>query len=241
MGQYTLNVEIDDTWVDYFTQHEYHFCFARVIRGASGEHISNVIAHSDIVMPSIQVTLKDDFAMAASSQGFSSGTKIALATPHRRVDKGQSATLPSWDAGLTKSDSDSAPRDGFLFDTTPAAAAVLIQSVNGKNRPVYITPHGVMGQSSKEPIVPLPRVAVWFQRDVEIGTMMDAWMRKAFFVPMGTDGSISTVLYDAKGCWHVVGQPIDYTHGRFAKHLAGVMSPLSDKASGMSGSGDMMF
>ena len=73
--------------------------------------------------------------------------------------------------------------------------------------------------------------------------MMDAWMRKAFFVPMESrDGSSGGgVMYDAKGSWHVVGSPTDYTNGRYAKHAAGIMSPMSDKASGVSGPGTEYF
>ena len=157
----------------------------------------------------------------ATSADNASSAKIDLATEARQIKPGRSATVQSYTDFETQSDDSRAPKDSFLFSTSISTASVLIQKINGKNRPIYITPGGsLLPAESTETLRPIPRIALWFQRDLETGTMMDAALRSSFI--LSTYEHDLAVHYDDKGRWHLISHGVDYTKGRSAKYFEGL-------------------
>lgn len=56
--------------------------------------------------------------------------------------------------------------------------------------------------------MPKLEVAVWFQRQVETGTMVDAALTDAFTIPMETPNVSGS--YNAKGEWSITQAPVFY-------------------------------
>ena len=67
---------------------------------------------------------------------------------------------------------------------------------------VYTTPDGPLPPHSKESLVPSNHAAVWFQRDVKSGAMVDSASVEPFV--MSLESHEIAVTYDAGGEWHLV-------------------------------------
>ena len=195
-----------------------------------------MIAVTDIVTPNILVKWSEEYGLAASRTKFTSGGKylpvatsnyqypgllvltfmaadITSSTNVLTLSYGYAGTLKSWDNWTVAVDK-RAPNDGFLFDNTPSAAAVLYQKVNGVNRPIYITPEGLLPPDSTESLKPLRTVAIWFQRDVRDGTMIDIAAVKSYSIDMITTDAKAN--YDKDGQWSSSSGAVDYTNGHAA-------------------------
>ena len=105
-----------------------------------------------------------------------------------------------------------APPDGFLFDTVPRAAPILIQSVKDCDIPVYTT--SLPPPDSLTPLIPTTDVALWLQQGVFTGTMINILNVKAFHFTMTTP--TMNVCYNEKGQWILTSGFVDYTKGRAA-------------------------
>lgn len=80
-----------------------------------------------------------------------------------------------------------------------SAAAVVVKKINGKTRPIYISPvlrpsAGRLGGSN---LIQTPMVAVWFQMDVDNDTMIESDMSEMHFVDKTR--CFNSVTFDEKG------------------------------------------
>ena len=107
----------------------------------------------------------------------------------------------SW---LDRSASNSAlaPDNGFLFQNlnTPAAA-VVAQKINGEVTPIYISPVllAPSGPTGGDKLLPTPSVAVWFQMDVDTGTMVDEDVTDQYIIKM--EGATARATFSKSGEW----------------------------------------
>lgn len=95
-----------------------------------------------------------------------------------------------------------APEDGFLLKNkdTPAAA-VVAKMINGKTTPYYISPvllppAGRLGGSK---LIPTPTVAVWFQMDVDNGTMIESDESDLYIIEL--QGTTAKATFNEDGFW----------------------------------------
>lgn len=132
---------------------------------------------------------------------------ISISTNAETIDYGEGFYLLDW-ANTSIKKGGGAPKNGFLFHTVPEAAAILFQDINGVATPVYITPEQILPPNTTEVLVPKIDVAVWFERKVETGTMIDSALTDAFIIPMVTASVKAS--YDAAGSWSVTQAPIIY-------------------------------
>ena len=134
---------------------------------------------------------------------------IALVNPSTgdplQIKFGQSFVLKDWKDVRVQHDP-GARYNGFLFDTAPSAAATLYQTVQSEPRAVYTTPGPRLPPNSTDSLIPLPAVGVWFQRDVEIGSMVIP--RLPLVIPM-TETTMD-VEYNDKGQWQVTTGEVDH-------------------------------
>ena len=145
-----------------------------------------------------------------------STAKITVTTDALPIKFGQAFILPDW-AHPVVADDKGAPNNGFIFRNTPPAAAVIYEMAQGKSTPVYITPEAILPPNSAESLTPLISVAVWFQRDVSTGTMIDSASVQPFMVPMTT--TTMTVEYNVDGKWVVISEFIDNTRGKYKQRM----------------------
>ena len=142
--------------------------------------------------------------------------KITVSTDPLPIKFGQALKLHDW-AHPIVADDIGAPDNGFLFRTTPPAAVVLYQTVQGRSTPIYITPESLLPPRSTESLIPLDSVAIWFQRDGRTATMIDSASVNPFVVPMTT--RTMTAEYNAEGKWIITSESIDYTHGKYQQKI----------------------
>lgn len=132
---------------------------------------------------------------------------ISVATNNKTINYGEGFYLKDW-ATTSIRKGGGAPKNGFLFHNGPEAAAILYQEIDGVATPVYITPEAILPPNTTEVLVPQLEVAVWFQRQVETGTMVDSALTDAFTIPMDTPNVSGG--YNAKGEWYITQAPVFY-------------------------------
>jgi hypothetical protein len=185
---------------------------------------SKVVAYSDTISNKISVEWEDIYSMGGAKKGFSAGgttltlpratkradlliAKISVATKEKRIEYGEGLYLLTWANTFIKKGG-GAPKNGFLFHNVPEAAAVLYQEIGGVATPVYITPEDILPPNTTEVLVPKIEIAVWFQRKVETGTMVDSALTDAYTIPMET--TTVKASYNAAGAWSATQAPIFY-------------------------------
>jgi hypothetical protein len=145
--------------------------------------------------------------------------------------------MPDWTTASVVNDPE-APANGFVFNNGVKASCVICLkqlSADGqtsKNVPsefshsfptfhlakitqtkllphaVYISPTpDIPGRDS---IIPLPSVALWFQRNIKAGTMMSLNLSETCEIDLSEQHERS-VLYNDDGHWVFPGQFVDYT------------------------------
>jgi hypothetical protein len=132
---------------------------------------------------------------------------ISVTTKHTSIEYGEGFYLNDWATTSIKKGG-GAPKNGFLFHTVPQAAAILYQDIAGVATPVYITPEDILPPNTTEVLVPKLEVAVWFQKKVETGTMIDSAITDAFTIAMET--AKVSAGYDAAGAWFIKQAPVFY-------------------------------
>ncbi|KAJ4289058.1 hypothetical protein N0V90_011400 [Kalmusia sp. IMI 367209] len=210
MVQYQLEITIDQKWVDYFNKNpnsNWKFCFARKSQSVGSDTTFNVVAYSDTITNKITVQWEDKYSMAGGKKGFSAGATISVATSNKTINYGEGFYLLNWATTSIKKGG-SAPKNGFLFHNVPEAAAILYQEIQGVATPVYITPEDILPPNTTEILVPKLEVAVWFQRQVTTGTMVDSALTDAFTIPMETANVSGS--YNAAGAWSITQAPVFY-------------------------------
>lgn len=100
------------------------------------------------------------------------------------------------------------PPDGFVFEATSPAAAVLYQKILDSQRPIYISPHTPLLSSSTETLTPLCRVGIWFQKDAQSGDIFTEAFQKVVEVSMTTN--TMTARYDSNGRWTITSGYVPY-------------------------------
>ena len=115
------------------------------------------------------------------------------------ADFGTKTVLESdWD--ISNNPSPDAPATGFLFTNKKVAACVIYKEIKGEFKPIYISHVGRMPVNSKETLIPINKVGVWFSSDFESGTMIDGFQGEFKLVDM-TTRKTAKVSYDAEGRW----------------------------------------
>ncbi|KAL8792006.1 MAG: hypothetical protein Q9195_005424 [Heterodermia aff. obscurata] len=136
---YSLTITVDPCWVNYYGNKEYQFCFARTATSPRGKNSMDIIAYTEDVAAKIDVDWTTPYSMAASKKGFSAGSDVTVSMAPLPIKFGQAFTLPNLAHPIVADDA-SAPADGFIFNNTPPAAAVLYEVIKGKNTPASINP-----------------------------------------------------------------------------------------------------
>lgn len=139
---------------------------------------------------------------------------------------GQKFILSDWKESPKVVFSDEAPPDGFVFEAAPPAAALLYQTVNDTLVPVYISPHTPLRSSFTEPLTPLRRVGIWFQKDAESGDMFTDAAQDILEVAMTTD--TMTASY-SKGSWTITTGTVSYSLDRRPKSLTAKVDNADQK------------
>ncbi|KAH0563227.1 hypothetical protein GP486_002213 [Trichoglossum hirsutum] len=131
---------------------------------------------------------------------------------------GQTYYLKSWSEYNVATDP-SDPPNGFGFKNTPPASVVLTLDVGGEYTPgmlnltmhspthqvgtdvqaVYISPLEL--PPGKATIIPLPKVAFWFEANLSTSTMVVVDQSTIFEVDM-SDAKPKDISYDENGAWH---------------------------------------
>jgi hypothetical protein len=155
----------------------------------------------------------------------------------RDIKFGQRYNLPNWTTSSVVEDPE-APAHGFAFNNGVQASCVIALkqlSADGQTsknvpsefshplpmfhldtiahpklllRTVFISPSpNVPGRSS---LVPLPAVALWFQRDIKTATMMSLDLSLTCQIDLA-GRSEQSVLYNDEGHWVFPGKFVDYT------------------------------
>ncbi|KAH7252705.1 hypothetical protein BKA59DRAFT_168397 [Fusarium tricinctum] len=167
MPDYILQISIQGQMaLRQLSQQDFKICFASAI----ADEGFKVIASSMHLGSYVQFQWNDDFAIAASQSEFMNGVQFSAATDATPIRLGQSYNLtPDWRGGV----GEGGPRDGLRFNNqADRASAIVYRNINGSRAPIYFSSQQLPRGAIQE-IRPINKVAVWFQRDGQTGTMID--------------------------------------------------------------------
>ncbi|KAJ4256817.1 hypothetical protein NW762_008913 [Fusarium torreyae] len=194
MTNYSLTVEVPGRMaLQQFSQQGYKLCFAS---GVEREGY-RVIASSTNVAPNIQFEWNDEFGIAASQSNFMNGARFSSTTDIDSIRLGQTYTLtPDWQGSIN----DGGPQGGIRFNNqADRASPIVYRTINGRKTPIYFGSMQLPRGGSQE-IKPNNKVAVWFQRDGQSGTMIDGIHGQSIEIDMSgrTD---ATVVFNDDFTW----------------------------------------
>ncbi|KAF5649009.1 hypothetical protein F52700_828 [Fusarium sp. NRRL 52700] len=208
MPTYTLTVKIQGRGVlEQLIPANYQLCFASGIEGEGFK----VIATTTSLMSNIQLQWNDDYGIAASPYEFEERSmhaieiatqKSTLTNSLARVEEctriesirpGQTYTLAPEFQGRV---SDGGPQGAFRFDNqADRASPILYRHISGSSVPIYFGSQQLHRGSSQE-IKPDNRVAVWLQREVERGTMINGIREPHMEIEMSGRTNATVILSD---------------------------------------------
>ncbi|EUC28471.1 hypothetical protein COCCADRAFT_60583, partial [Bipolaris zeicola 26-R-13] len=169
MGDYTINLSFTKEQVAEINTQGFKLCFTS---GVGSDSKFNVIAWSDTIASTVQITWREDYQVAATKDHFSAGVKFHISTSPADIEFKQVYTLPpDWTDGTISQDSSLGDTSfKFVNQTDKTASAVIYKLIQGKPTPFYISQSPVFSQGN-EVLTPKLEVALWFQMNAETGTM----------------------------------------------------------------------
>ncbi|CCT66572.1 uncharacterized protein FFUJ_03611 [Fusarium fujikuroi IMI 58289] len=135
----------------------------------------NVVAHADKITSNVTVSWVDRFKISATMDKFTdrvSMAKFNIVTDPADIKFGEVYTQPpTWVNGRISTAT--LPNNSFKFvnDTDRRASAVVFKTINGKDSPFYISASPIDSKAN-ELMTPSSVVALWFQRNAQVGTMV---------------------------------------------------------------------
>ncbi|KAK6810745.1 hypothetical protein RU639_013604 [Aspergillus parasiticus] len=140
MPSYSLTVEIDRKWVKKFNEEPgWALCLACGV-GGSGKESFNIIANTSKIADSVEFSWQDEYAISGTFQEFSGFAKVKAVTTPEPIEFGQSCTLKKNFIPQPAVSDELAPQNGFRFVQETEASCILYRKVEGKLRPIFITP-----------------------------------------------------------------------------------------------------
>ncbi|XP_014550946.1 hypothetical protein COCVIDRAFT_68545, partial [Bipolaris victoriae FI3] len=170
MGYYTINLSFKKEQVRDLNTEGSKLCFTS---GMGSDSKFNVIAWSDTIASTVHITWREDYQVAATKDHFSAGVKFHVSTNPADIKFKEVYTLPpDWTDGTISQDSSLSDTSfQFVNQTDKRASAVIYKLIQGKPTPFYISQSPVFSQGN-EVLTPKLKVALWFDKNVETGTMV---------------------------------------------------------------------
>ncbi|KAM4064593.1 hypothetical protein HRG_005039 [Hirsutella rhossiliensis] len=197
MTTYTVDINVDDYWVEQFNLNGYRLIMAKVFEDPQGNDYYNVVATADDVTPIMTAKWTDKYQITGSTQDFRIGNTISGISGEAGVKFQQSYVLDSWSEHHVIDDQ-SVPDNSFGFKNAITASAVVQLSLNGEWKSVYMSP--LKFPPGKAILTPLPKVVFWFEARLESSTMIAMDQSNTILVNL-TGSSSATLTYDKKGSW----------------------------------------
>ncbi|RGP64260.1 hypothetical protein FSPOR_8080 [Fusarium sporotrichioides] len=169
MGSKQINISFTDEQVAKYNGEGYVLCFSA---GVGGDPEFNVVATADTIAPVFNITWEDQFQIAATKDEFSNGVKFNISTRPTPIQFNEVYTLPAnWTDGIVSTDILPTANSFAFINQTSGASAVIYKIINGKSLPFFISPNP-LDPGATEVMTPKATVALWFQQNVETGTMV---------------------------------------------------------------------
>ncbi|KAF2656389.1 hypothetical protein K491DRAFT_745119 [Lophiostoma macrostomum CBS 122681] len=169
MGDYTINLTFKKEQISEMNNGGFKLCFTS---GVGSDTNFNVVAYSSTISSSVKIFWKEQYQLAATKDQFSSGVKFTVSTTAADIKYKDVYTLPpDWNDGTISQDATIDPTSfRFVNGTADTASAVVYKVIQGKPTPFYISQSPVFSKGN-ETLTPKLKVALWFQKDAETGTM----------------------------------------------------------------------
>ncbi|KAH7198308.1 uncharacterized protein B0J16DRAFT_409840 [Fusarium flagelliforme] len=212
MAHYSLRVNLDEKRLKQWSSvPDMKLCFAMEISNGGDKTYHNMVACTNDIGTSTQITWTDNYKIAANVITI---TTIAPTTPNaptttisttkmtNMVDvKFGTKTTVTKDSNISTGFSSDAPSKGFLFTNEIECSTILYCEIDGKFVPVYTSPGGSLSPGSSEEIIPNRKVYVWFSDDAKSSTMIET-MGRAEGIQFEFGGnSDKIVTLDMMGNW----------------------------------------
>ncbi|KAG9500795.1 hypothetical protein J7337_006475 [Fusarium musae] len=169
MGSKQINISFTDEQVAKYNGEGYVLCFTA---GVAGNTEFNVVATADTISPVFNITWEDQFQIAATKDEFSNGVTFQNSTTPTPIQFNEVYTLPAnWTDGIVSTDVLPTANSFAFVNQTTGASAVVYKIINGKSLPFFISPYPI-DTGATEVMTPQSTVALWFQQNVETGTMV---------------------------------------------------------------------
>ncbi|KAF5587508.1 hypothetical protein FPANT_6853 [Fusarium pseudoanthophilum] len=169
MGTKQINISFTDEQVVEYNRAGYVLCFSA---GVAGNTEFNVVAKADTISTVFNITWEDQFQIAATKDEFSDGAMFNLYTTPTPIQFNEAYTLPAnWTDGVVLADVLPTANSFAFVNQTSRASAVIFKIINGKSQPFFISANPIP-KDATEVMTPKSTVALWFQQNVETGTMV---------------------------------------------------------------------
>nr|RBQ96888.1 hypothetical protein FVER53263_04437 [Fusarium verticillioides] len=169
MGSKQIKISFTDEQVAKYNGEGYVLCFTA---GVAGNTEFNVVATADTISPVFNITWDDQFQIAATKDEFSNGVTFQNSTTPTPIQFNEVYTLPAnWTDGVVSTDVLPTANSSAFVNQTTGASAVVYKIINGKSLPFFISPYPI-DTGATEVMTPKSTVALWFQQNVETGTMV---------------------------------------------------------------------
>ncbi|KAI0503265.1 hypothetical protein F5B22DRAFT_662200 [Xylaria bambusicola] len=194
----SILIEFTQDQVIYFNTNGFQLCFTA---GMGDNDNFNVIAYADTIAQNVSISWADEFSIAATKTEFRNGARITVNTGSTAITKNQTYTLPAtWANGTISPETHPDGAFKMVNLTSGRASAVVYKKVNGKATPFYISSVAIEPQGS-EMMSPKANVSLWFEKNVDTGTMV-------------SKNSGNASVFDFRG---VSSKTVHYDSGRFVE------------------------
>jgi hypothetical protein len=214
MTSYEIDLTIQPKALKLLADGNYFFCMAKACGEQDRQLIYNVVALAATVTANMTVTWTDAYQMYGTTTVFNQGgILVSGSSDTRDIKFGQRYNLPSWSDPPTVVTDSSSPANGFTFNNGVVASAVVALKVTNPDGttsfvPTYISPTPDI--PGKDNLIPVAKVALWFQRTIKTSTMISLDIGNCCDLDL-TFTQKQSVTYTDDGHWQTPGKFVDYT------------------------------
>jgi len=210
MVDYSLTVDIDPIILKVLASSGYSLCFAMNVNNTY--NVAALVVPPDRLTASNKITWTTNYSIAGTQQAFQAGNVVEQGTAAiLPIDFGQAYVLNSWSDPSVHSSS-AVPTNGFDFDIGAIDASFIVYLDIWNNTPptspIYISPIEIPYSTTL--IIPIAKVALWFQQSIETSTMIVLSLTNAHIVDMTNQTTQTTTYHDNASWTNGPSAKIDY-------------------------------
>lgn len=197
----SITIQIDDEMVGKLKENKYKLCFAKKV----GEANYNVVWQTEEDFMAINELSWVPMYQVSVTKVFQDAVKVRVACNPVMVNLGEFVTLDKYGVlsePVTGSDPTAMTLINNMGKTHPVVNQLCIKPDGTmESKPIYAAEEAMFQGECQ--LQPKEKVQIWFEQNIETGTMFSKARSKAVEIDLTLKNS-ATVLYDKNGTWKFV-------------------------------------